>query len=188
MSFEIQAAMPCLDCGAPGVVSHVYHDTFEATRSRCYGPDRGRRRHQPDARARQERPRRRRRVGRTGSMEELGVEHWPSQLAGHIRAEFQASRRAGMQRLQDRIRARAPVMGSGTGPKRPRRRVSLSLRCSALPLAFLCGGSVRGGELAINPTNAPAELGSGVHECLRTLPRTGQADWMPCPRWLAGMA
>jgi hypothetical protein len=59
--------------------------------------------------------------------------------------------------------------------------VSLTLRCSALPLAFLCPGSVRPGALAVNPTNDAAELGTGVHECLRTLARTGQADWDAVP-------
>lgn len=59
--------------------------------------------------------------------------------------------------------------------------MSLALRCSALPLAFLCGGSVRGGEIAVNPTNVQAELGSGVHECLRVLPRSGSVDWDAVP-------
>lgn len=53
----------------------------------------------------------------------------------------------------------------------------LALRCSALPLAFLCAGSVRGGELEVNPTNEPARLGVGTHECLRALVRTGSVDW-----------
>jgi hypothetical protein len=58
---------------------------------------------------------------------------------------------------------------------------ALTLRCSALPLAFLCAGSVRGGEIAINPDNALARLGTAVHECLRPLPRAGAADWEGLP-------
>lgn len=54
---------------------------------------------------------------------------------------------------------------------------TLTLRCSALPLAFLCAGSVRAGELAVNPTSEPARLGVGVHECLRVLVRSGSVDW-----------
>lgn len=57
----------------------------------------------------------------------------------------------------------------------------LSLRCSALPLAFLCAGSVRAGDVAINETNDLARLGSAVHECLRPLPRAGAADWEGLP-------
>jgi hypothetical protein len=37
-----------------------------------------------------------------------------------------------------------------------------TIRCSSLPLAFLCGGSVRG-DLLIDSANAPADDGTAVH-------------------------
>jgi hypothetical protein len=57
----------------------------------------------------------------------------------------------------------------------------LQLRCSALPLAFLCAGSVRPGELAINETSDAAEMGTCAHEGLATLVETGRVDWDGVP-------
>jgi len=57
----------------------------------------------------------------------------------------------------------------------------LALRCSALPLAFLCAGSVRPSELSIDETSAPARLGTAVHEGLRGLPAAGRVDWDGVP-------
>lgn len=57
----------------------------------------------------------------------------------------------------------------------------LRLRCSALPLAFLCPGSVRRGELVINDTSEPAELGTAAHAGLATLVERGWADWDGIP-------
>lgn len=55
--------------------------------------------------------------------------------------------------------------------------MSLSLRCSALPLAFICAGSVRPGELRVDETNPQGALGSAAHEGLEALPRLGRIDW-----------
>lgn len=53
----------------------------------------------------------------------------------------------------------------------------LQLRPSGLPLALICGGSVRPSQLAINSTNDSAELGTATHKCLAELVRTGRVDW-----------
>lgn len=55
--------------------------------------------------------------------------------------------------------------------------MSLTLRCSALPLAFLCPGSVRPGALSIDEVHEGGALGSAAHECLRSLPECGRIDW-----------
>lgn len=58
---------------------------------------------------------------------------------------------------------------------------ALELRCSGLPLAFLCGGSVRPDELGINETNAAATVGTAAHEGLARLVETGRVDWTGVP-------
>lgn len=57
----------------------------------------------------------------------------------------------------------------------------LELRASGLPLAFLCGGSVRPDGLGINETNAPALVGTAAHEGLAGLVVTGRVDWSGVP-------
>lgn len=57
----------------------------------------------------------------------------------------------------------------------------LSLRCSALPLAFRCPGSVRPSKVEINDTSDAAELGTAAHAALATLVETGQLDWDGLP-------
>jgi hypothetical protein len=57
----------------------------------------------------------------------------------------------------------------------------LRLRCSALPLAFICPGSVRTGELQINDTSDAAELGTAAHVGLARLVETGSVDWESVP-------
>jgi hypothetical protein len=57
----------------------------------------------------------------------------------------------------------------------------LRLRCSALPLAFLCPGSVRPSKLSINETNTQAETGTAAHAALRRLVEVGVADWDSVP-------
>lgn len=53
----------------------------------------------------------------------------------------------------------------------------LQLRCSALPLAFRCPGSVRPSKLAINDTSGAADLGTAAHAGLAKLVETGRVDW-----------
>lgn len=53
----------------------------------------------------------------------------------------------------------------------------LELRCSALPLAFLCPGSVRREGLALDESGAEADLGHAAHEALAELAETGRADF-----------
>jgi hypothetical protein len=57
----------------------------------------------------------------------------------------------------------------------------LRLRCSALPLAFLCPGSVRPSKLPINDTSEAAELGTAAHAGLATLVERGWPDWDGIP-------
>lgn len=57
----------------------------------------------------------------------------------------------------------------------------LVLRCSALPLAFLCPGSVRSGDVAINETNDAARGGTAAHDGLATLVTRGAVDWDGVP-------
>ncbi len=65
------------------------------------------------------------------------------------------------------------------------RRVSdlESIRASALPLAFTCGGSARAPGLAIRESaeGAPAAVGSAVHEALRPLVEVGEIAWGMLP-------
>ena len=58
---------------------------------------------------------------------------------------------------------------------------TLNLRCSSLPIAFKCGGSVRPGEIAINQTNVQAEMGTCAHEALAVLVERGRIDWDAVP-------
>lgn len=51
--------------------------------------------------------------------------------------------------------------------------MSLSLRCSSLPLAFTCPGSVRPPTLRIEEANAAADLGTAVHDVMRRLVNDG---------------
>lgn len=53
----------------------------------------------------------------------------------------------------------------------------LKLRASALPLAFLCPGSLRRAGLLIDETHPAATVGSAAHEGLATLVETGRIDW-----------
>lgn len=57
----------------------------------------------------------------------------------------------------------------------------LTLRCSALPLAFRCAGSVRPGAVPINEHNDAADVGTAGHEGLAVLVRTGRIDWEGVP-------
>ena len=59
--------------------------------------------------------------------------------------------------------------------------MSLELRCSGLPLAFLCGGAVRPDDLGINETNTAATVGTAAHEGLARLVETGRVDWDAVP-------
>jgi hypothetical protein len=56
----------------------------------------------------------------------------------------------------------------------------LQLRASALPLAVRCPGSVRG-DLRVDETNGAADLGTAVHEALRSLVELGAVDWDQVP-------
>jgi hypothetical protein len=60
-------------------------------------------------------------------------------------------------------------------------RKLLTLRCSALPLAFRCGGSVRRGQVELNEISDAADMGSAGHEAARSLAETGRVDWDALP-------
>lgn len=62
----------------------------------------------------------------------------------------------------------------------------LEVRCSALPLAFKCGGSVRPSALSINETSDLAELGTAAHKGLAVLVGTGRVDWQGVPELARG--
>lgn len=53
----------------------------------------------------------------------------------------------------------------------------IELRCSGLPLAFLCPGSVRPEGLTIDESGAESALGTAAHEGLAELAETGIAPW-----------
>lgn len=53
----------------------------------------------------------------------------------------------------------------------------LELRCSALPLAFVCPASVRPAGLVVEQSGAESALGSAAHEALAPLAETGRAPW-----------
>jgi hypothetical protein len=57
----------------------------------------------------------------------------------------------------------------------------LRLRCSALPMAFLCGGSVRRGELEIDEAHESAYTGRAAHEGHAQMVGTGSVDWDAVP-------
>ena len=57
----------------------------------------------------------------------------------------------------------------------------IHLRCSALPLAFRCAGSVRRGRVLINESNDAADLGTAAHEGLAKLVATGRVDYDAVP-------
>lgn len=57
----------------------------------------------------------------------------------------------------------------------------IQLRCSAMPLAFKCPGSVRRGVVLINESNDAAELGTAAHEGLAKLVSTGKVDYDGVP-------
>jgi hypothetical protein len=59
--------------------------------------------------------------------------------------------------------------------------MTLDLRASGMPLAFLCPGSARPATLPINEDMAAGRLGSAVHEALRTLAETGSVPWASIP-------
>lgn len=57
----------------------------------------------------------------------------------------------------------------------------LELRCSGLPLAFRCPGSVREASLPINETGEAADLGRAAHELLAQLVTTDRIPWDDLP-------
>jgi hypothetical protein len=57
----------------------------------------------------------------------------------------------------------------------------IHLRCSSLPLAFRCPGSVRRGVVPINEAGDAADVGTAAHEGLATMVRTGRVDWDAVP-------
>lgn len=57
------------------------------------------------------------------------------------------------------------------------RPAPLALRCSGLPLNFLCPGSCRPEGVLINESGAEAALGSAAHEGLAIVAETGRVDW-----------
>lgn len=58
---------------------------------------------------------------------------------------------------------------------------TLTIRCSALPLAFKCAGSVRPGSVPINESNDAADVGTAGHDGLTEVVRTGKVDWDAVP-------
>jgi hypothetical protein len=53
----------------------------------------------------------------------------------------------------------------------------LELRCSALPLAFICPGSVRPEGLVVDESGAESALGTAAHEGLAELAESGTPPW-----------
>lgn len=53
----------------------------------------------------------------------------------------------------------------------------LELRCSQLPLAFICPGSVRPEGLVISESSESSALGNATHEGLAVLVETGHVPW-----------
>jgi len=62
-----------------------------------------------------------------------------------------------------------------------------SVRASALPLGFLCGGSLVPPQVSVDPISMPAGLGSAVHEAMALLVDDDQVPWDQLPaiaeRW-----
>jgi len=52
-----------------------------------------------------------------------------------------------------------------------------SIRASALPLAWICPGSLQPCEVPINRRNEPAANGSAAHRVCEALPKTGSCNW-----------
>lgn len=70
------------------------------------------------------------------------------------------------------------IIETTTGPiSIGQRQEALNLRASAMPLAFICAGSVRLPELRVDPDRAEARLGTAAHAALRALPDDGELDW-----------
>lgn len=57
----------------------------------------------------------------------------------------------------------------------------IQLRCSKLPLAFRCPGSTRRGAVPVNEAHEAADVGTGGHDGLAGLVRTGRIDWDAVP-------
>lgn len=60
-------------------------------------------------------------------------------------------------------------------------RVLPVLRCSALPLALRCPGSVRATDVKLNQSHAAADVGTAAHEALRALAESGSVEWSALP-------
>lgn len=58
----------------------------------------------------------------------------------------------------------------------------IQIRCSSLPLAFRCAGSVRPASVVVNSSNRAASAGTAVHELVASLPSTNRLDWEAIPR------
>lgn len=57
----------------------------------------------------------------------------------------------------------------------------LNLRCSALPLAKRCPGSIRLAKVRLNESHPAADDGTATHAVLRSLPSTNRIDWEAIP-------
>lgn len=57
----------------------------------------------------------------------------------------------------------------------------IKLRCSALPRAFKCAGSVRSSDLAINERGDAADMGTAAHDGAARLVAAGHVDWDGLP-------
>jgi hypothetical protein len=66
-------------------------------------------------------------------------------------------------------------------------RPGLNLRASAMPMGFVCPGSLRVPEIRIDPVSKPAGLGSATHEALRPVVEGDGVPWSSIPsiaeRW-----
>lgn len=54
---------------------------------------------------------------------------------------------------------------------------TITVRCSALPLAMLCPASIRDGGLRVDPVNDASASGTAAHVALRAVAETGAPDW-----------
>lgn len=57
----------------------------------------------------------------------------------------------------------------------------IHLRCSKLPLALKCAGSVLGGGMLVDEDSEAARVGRAAHEGLATLIESGRIDWDAVP-------
>lgn len=55
--------------------------------------------------------------------------------------------------------------------------MSITVRCSSLPLAMVCPAAVLDGGLRVDPVNEAGNAGSAAHEALRALVEHGAVDW-----------